>query len=279
MLLQRAIANAKNARRLLARGDQDSLRYAALETRMAIEELFYALIPYYKEELPQDLLRRWQPRHIIDALLACNPMVEQYHQIVMRSKDNGKVIFAGHQTPATRELLKRYYQKLGSYLHASVDGKTRDETRMRQFLESALTRIDEHCRQTTVIHNGGLYFQHSCVCGRMIKRNFFAVGFRPVVQCPDEKCSAIYDVKIIKGGSLWRLRHIEFKCSKCRVKTPVGTHVIEVGRSFQCIGCGVIYDVTYRPVATARSGISEPHARAVVGEMWNVEIDGAARFP
>lgn len=186
MLLQRAIANVKNARRLLARDDEDSLRYAALETRMAIEELFYALIPYYKEELPEDLLRRWQPRHIIDALLACNPMVEQYQQIVMRSKDDGRVIFAGHQTPATRELLKRYYQKLGSYLHAPLDGKERNQAKMRQFLEAALARIDEHCRQTTVIHNGGLYLQHRCVCGRIIKRNLFAVGLRRAVHCPDE---------------------------------------------------------------------------------------------
>lgn len=236
------------ARRLLQSGDERALRYAALETRMAIEELFYVLLPYYADELPSDILKRWQPRQIIDALLV-QPDVEQYQQITIGGQNRTETIFAGQQVPVTRQLLKQYYQKLGSYLHAPVDGKERNSERMRRFLEAALTRIEQHCRETTVLHNGGMFLQHKCVCGRTIKRNVFAAGVRSFARCPDEACQAVWDVKIVKGGATWSLRLIEFQCLTCRVKTPLGTHLLQQGRTFGCIGCGSRYIIRVGPIA------------------------------
>lgn len=69
MLHAVAESHAVEGRRLLDAGDAASLRHAALEARMAIELLFYALLPHYTEELPDDLARRWHPKQIIEALL------------------------------------------------------------------------------------------------------------------------------------------------------------------------------------------------------------------
>lgn len=246
------MAHVESARRLLDTSDATNLIYAALEIRMAIEEAFYALLPYYAEELPFDIAKRWQPRQVIDALLDCNPMAEQHQQVVMRKKDGNAVIFAGQQPPVTRKLLKQYYQKLGSYLHAPVDGKDRDLSKMKQFLIAALTRIEQHCRETTVIHNGGLFFHHTCICGRTIKRNFIAAGFGRNAQCPDPACRAIYDVQIVEGGSRWQLRLTDFKCLKCRVTTPIAFHRLVNGYRFTCIGCSAGYGIRIGPIATLR---------------------------
>jgi len=249
MLLQKAIDHVERARALMRSGGKSDLTHSALETRMAIEELFYALIPQYRDELPSDILKRWQPRQIIDALLECNPMVEQYQQIRIGGQDGTKPIFVGDHTPATRELLRKYYHKLGSYLHAPVDGKERNLPRMRQFLDAALTRIEHNCRETTVITNMGIFLEHRCVCGRTIKRNLFALGVRPYVQCPDEQCKATYDVKVVLGGAIWNLRMVDFSCGKCHVKTPVGTHYLREGKEFTCIGCSSKYRVRVGPIA------------------------------
>lgn len=252
MLLQRSMIHVERARRALAADDPSDLVYAALEARMAIEELFYALIPQYAEELPSDVLKRWQPRHIIDALLECNPMVEQYQQITIGDRTTGGPFFTGNYTPVTRQLLKDYYQKLGSYLHAPPTGEDPDAPEMREFVESALGKVEQHCRETTVVFNGPMFFEHKCVCGRNIKRNVFAIWTRPYVKCAEENCQAVYDITAIQGGAKWQLRHVEFKCEKCRVLTPVGSHRLSEGQSYTCIGCGSKYDIHIGPIASRR---------------------------
>jgi hypothetical protein len=249
MILQRAMDHVERARALMQTGERSDMTHCALETRMAIEELFYALIPQYRDELPSDILKRWQPKQIIDALLECNPMVEQYQQIRIGGDGGAAPLFVGDHTPATRELLRKYYHKLGSYLHAPIDGNERNLPRMQQFLQAALTRIEQNCRETTVISNVGIFFEHTCVCGRTIKRNLFALGVRPYAQCPDEDCKATYDIKVIVGGSIWTMRTVDFSCSRCRVKTPIGVQYLREDKRFTCIGCSSKYRVRIGPIA------------------------------
>ena len=254
MLFHKAYDHAQRARHLLQDDDGSSVTYAALETRMAIEELFYALIPAYRQELPSDIMKSWQPRQVIDALLECDPSVEQYQAVTIRSHNDAKVLFSGQTTPPTRQLLRQYYHKLGSYLHASMQGREHNIPRMRSVLDAALTRIEQHCRETTVILTGALpSIQHRCVCGRILRRNFAAAGLRGYVKCPDEACQAIYDVKLIKGGAKWRLRLVDVPCGRCRVKTPVGVHHLHEGGRFQCIGCGASYRVRIGPISQLES--------------------------
>src|SRR5687768_15974814 len=67
----------EKAKKLIGAADSDSLRYASLELRTAIEHLFYELMPLYEEELPSDIVREWRPVQIIDALVDCDPLVGQ----------------------------------------------------------------------------------------------------------------------------------------------------------------------------------------------------------
>jgi hypothetical protein len=244
--------HVERARRALAGDDPADLVYAALEIRMAVEELFYALVPQYAEELPSNILERWQPRRIIEALLDCNPMVEQYQQITIGDRTTGGPVFSGTHTPATRQLLKDCYQQLGAYLHAPPTGEEPDPAEMRAFVESTLGTVEQHCRETTFIANGFIFLEHKCVCGRNIKRNLLAIGVKPYVKCVEENCQAVYDVQIIEGGSVWRLRHQDFKCGKCRVLTPVGSHRLKAGARFTCIGCQSQYDISIGPIASRR---------------------------
>lgn len=214
MLLKEPAEHAANARRLLDQNDAASLRHAALEIRFALERLFYTLLPYYKDELPDDLVRKWRPQQIIDAIRDCNPFVEHEQRVVIgrgQGKE-GAPLFAGSQKPVSRKLLAQYYHKLGSYLHARRDGDDPPAAKLRALIASAAERIEQHCRETTFIHNGGTFITVKCECGRQIKRNFFALTTNQSIRCPSEECGAVYDLAGMQPPmqTAWRLRTVPF---------------------------------------------------------------------
>jgi hypothetical protein len=256
MLLPKSMDHVAQARSLLETGDAKKTRYATLETRMAIETVFYALLEQYRDELPSDITKRWQPRQVIDAVLSCNPMAQQYQQLTIRPHVGEAALFTGNQSPVPPDLLRKHYHKLGNYLHAPVDGVERDLAGLRASLEDALASVERYCRETTMLHNGGIFLQHSCICGRIIKRNLLAAGMTGYAQCPDENCQAVFDIKIITGGARWALRLADMACRRCRVKTPIGVHKLQEGSGYTCIGCGLRYRIRLRAVAE----IEEPPA-------------------
>jgi hypothetical protein len=223
-------------------GDEASLRYAALEIRMAIEQLFYKLLPSYREELPGDLMKHWQPKKIIDALIDCDPDVEHDFTLTMAEErpdgGHGPAIHVGRYKAVTRKLLRQYYHKIGSYLHASIVHERRDPRRMLSFLSAAATRVEEYCRETTVISNVAKFHIVNCICGRIIKRNARALQVKPYICCPNENCRAVFDlIKNDETGSEWKLRESEFVCPQCKTSNFFGSHLIDSGVSFSCVEC------------------------------------------
>jgi len=77
-----SVKHLEKAKTLAGTGDYDSLRYAALELRYAIECIFYELLPLYQEELPSDIIEKWKLQEIIDVIIDCDPHVE--HTKVVR---------------------------------------------------------------------------------------------------------------------------------------------------------------------------------------------------
>ena len=227
-------------------GDEASLRYAALEIRMAIELLFYKLIPSYRDELPDEVLKQWQPKKIIDALIDCDPYAEQNSTLIMAMElpngGHGPAIHVGRYKAVTRKLLQKYYHKIGSYLHAAMVEENRDLTKMISFLDAAATRVEECCRETTVISNVGKFHTLNCVCGRKIKRNDQTVQLKPHVRCPSEQCQAVYDlIKNDEDGTEWKLRESEFVCPECKTSSYFGSHLIDTGKIFTCVECSQKY--------------------------------------
>lgn len=209
---------------------------------MAIEALFYALLSYYRDELPDDIVKSWQPREIIDAIARCNPFAESYQEVRIgpaRGTSADKPLFVGHFKPVSRKLLRQYYHRLGSYLHAAVDGDPLNEAKLRATVAGALDRVDEQCRDTTVIANIGMFVSVSCECGRVIKCNIMSFTVRQHVQCPDPACSAIYDLVAMAPvmQTAWKLRTATFQCEHCDHGTAVGVHHLLPGRHITCEKC------------------------------------------
>jgi hypothetical protein len=209
---------------------------------MAIEGLFYGLLAHYREELPDDIVKSWQPRQIIDAIAACNPFAESYQEVRIgpsRNDPTDKPLFVGQYKPVSRKLLRQYYHGLGSYLHAAVDGAPLNEAKLRATVSGTLDRVEEYCRETTVIANLGMFVSVPCGCGRTIKCNITSFTVRRHTQCPDPACGAIYDLVGMAPvmQTAWTLRTARFRCENCEHDTAVGVHLIRAGHHVICTNC------------------------------------------
>lgn len=249
MLLQSSMNHVIRARVLIEQGDETHIRYAALELRMAIESGFYRLLPVYKEELPDDIVKSWQPKKLLDAIIDCNPDAEHDYTITYAPEGTsdvpltGKVL--GHHKAVSKELLRKYYHRLGSLLHAPMDEQPLDLAKAKVLLTAAATRMEQHCSQTTLFANIAEFYSVVCVCGRLIKRNSRAVEKNPIIRCPDANCGAVFDLASAPGESTeWKLRQIEFNCPDCESPNYFGIHLIDTGRHFTCIGCNRRYQIT-----------------------------------
>ena len=62
---------------LLAKRDDCSLRYAALELRRCMEAIVYEKLKVYDVLLPEGSVHQWQPSQAFDALIAVEPNAQE----------------------------------------------------------------------------------------------------------------------------------------------------------------------------------------------------------
>jgi hypothetical protein len=113
------------AKHLLSIGDEPSARYACLELRSAIEYITYDQVQTYRDELPYDMVKRWQPRELIVAMRTVDP----YADIGGRLEVGPEVVLGeppptegfrplGEEHKFSMEWATKNHNALGNYLHS-----------------------------------------------------------------------------------------------------------------------------------------------------------------
>lgn len=70
---RQALARAKA---LLAQGDDQALRYAALELRLTLEAIAYDRLHDYRRDVPPSVYETWQPPKVLKLLLEIDPRAD-----------------------------------------------------------------------------------------------------------------------------------------------------------------------------------------------------------
>lgn len=235
--------SVQKARELLKNQDVDSLRYASLQLRMAIENLFYELLPLYKEELPDDIVSKWQPQQILDGLLQCDPLVANGGQIgfgpldASRSDGATEFAFVKEIKQPNKRLLKDHYHRLGFYLHAAVDMSPPDPVKWRTALEKAVEVLSPFDGNQVLCNLRTLEKIVCECCGRTIAKNRRAIEQSWEMRCPDPKCNAIYEVKIGEGLFEWQLKIGLYACPYCDLENTFSLGLLKDGLELKCKGC------------------------------------------
>ena len=103
---------------LLAKQDDASLRYAALELRRCIEAIVYAKLRVYGDLLPEGSVHQWQPPRACEALIAIEPCAEAtFTYAIAPETEPGKISAGPYHTVGVDERpkakwIKKTWQKL-----------------------------------------------------------------------------------------------------------------------------------------------------------------------
>ncbi len=238
------------ARDALDSGEIFRLRYAALELRMALECLVYERAQRYKEELPTKKLSTWQPKQLLNILLAIDPYADKTSTIRYGVQEAHGVPAKNMTTLGTDRMIslkeiKEYYDRLGSYLHSPTIEQTEkrkgipdDKLRIScedlfKVVESSLASKvwNSDLKETTSI---------ACIdCGTKVVRRVRSTEDRYAATCME--CEASYTLTRGEDGKfMWKEDGSELECVNpdCREKLFVLERDVALGKHWACRSCG-----------------------------------------
>lgn len=244
------------ARKSLARAkleldssNEHRLRYAALELRMALEALIYEKAGQYKEELCDKKLSTWQPKVLLDLLLEIDPYADKSTSLAVGIEEEyGKpakqMTLLGKDRVLGLGEIKKYYARLGSYLHAltidqSSEGKGPTPDKIRTSCGEIVKIIDEVLASPVFNVNIKTTSSITCQgCGEMIVRRIHSRHEPLTAKCI--KCPASYTLIFQDDGATnWKPNILEIKCANTSCRFPINVWVseIKIGTNWKCSEC------------------------------------------
>ena len=239
----------------LQEGIDHRLRYAALELRIGLECLAYERANLYRDELPSSKLKTWQPRQLIDYLLEIDPYADQTCTLRYGREDT-----LGEKTKAMTSLgteevmslrdIKKYYGRLGSYLHAPTstqvsEGKVPQPTNVRNRCEEVAAIIERVLLSPIFNINLRSSARLECHrCGVAIVRRI--PPGEEAMRATCIKCGASYDVTRVSDTQVeWkpRMKTVLCKNTGCHESMDLWEDELVAGTRWKCLGCQRINEI------------------------------------
>lgn len=237
----------QNARSLLDKNDDKLLRYAVLELRRCIEAIVYEKLWAYRDRIPPEAARRWQPPQAFKALLLMEPdaaltaiirIAEQEH---IGKQADGQYDTLGIDKRPNTGWLNKTYNKIGSFLHASwpfSQTSSNIETgEMRSYLTKVASDIEPFVKNSFTCTLAMLVTFECSVCGLRIKANAAGVEQAGEVTCINPDCGCRYFVTKEGESFLFSLDDYSANCPECQMTIKLPKHKLHIGYEFACSNC------------------------------------------
>jgi hypothetical protein len=248
----------RRAKHEIDKGDDERLKYAALELRMALESLIYKRASLYSEELSGKKLSTWQPKILLELLLKIDPNADKSTSVSYGiEEEQGKS--AQTMTPLGNERvlslaeIKRYYVRLSSFVHAP----TLEQIGKRASPETIRTRCNEIIEileqvLASPIFNVNFKIATSILCkqcnAKIVRRSPSQEAGFVIAECME--CSASY--KLIPVGDKqveWQdlIHEIECVNPSCNYRNKIWDRDIKLNSRWTCAECStdqmIVYEV------------------------------------
>lgn len=259
---RRELARAKDE---LASVDDERLKYAALELRMAMESLTYDRALAYKAEFPPAEYETWQPRKVMAILLEIDLNADKDSSLAFGIEPSLGVTPDVMQSLGTERVLnmatiKRHYDALGSYLHVPTikqrkAGAKIDAAKFRARCEEIAAYLTEVLASPVWNSTMGNFASIDCMkCGHPIRKRM--PHGQDVVDAKCFECGVTYKITDAgEGKAHFEPDQVEVKCANPECKTSIfpWRSEIEHGVGWKCEVCGGQNDirltVQHRPAA------------------------------
>lgn len=234
----------------LSSGDDERIKYAALELREAMESLTYDRALAYKDEFPPQEYETWQPRKVMAVLLDIDPNADKDSSLavglepspgeapaVMHSLGNEKVL--------NLKALKDHYDALGSFLHVQSlkqrrSGVRLDYAAMRRRCDTVAAYLDEVLRSPVWNATFGNFATTECVkCDKPVRKRI--AGDPEEVRAKCHECGAGYIITPAGTNKYrWTPDEVELACANpdCGTKIFAFRSEIELNAAWTCQDCG-----------------------------------------
>lgn len=255
----------------LAANDPHRLRYAALELRDAMEALTYDRALAFKDDIPPEEYKTWQPRKLMAVLIDIDPSIgmtstiafgleEEYGKPAPR--ENMKLL--GTDYVFTLADLRTHYDAIGSYLHMPSleqvqSGKSPDPSKLRVRCETVVGLVDKVLSSRVWNSTFGVTATlDQCMnddCKRPIRKRMPSGKDTVEAQCFE--CKAEYTITSEQDGRvLWTPKMIDVPCSTpgCPETMALWPHEVKPGTHWRCRGCG-----THNGIALSVSKIEDDY--------------------
>lgn len=234
------------ARELLAQGNDEQLRYVALELRRCIEAVVYEKLEGYRTWISEKLARTWQPPQAFKALLEIDPggQDDAVFAVAPQERLDGPPatplqVIGTDRRPKAKWLTENW-NKLGSDLHASWPYSRKTERgNRREFYLRVLSDLEPFVtNHFTAAMTNTIAFKCS-ECGQSVVISH--EGLKSVGHATCLSCLLRYSHREQDGEPFFFLEEPVIECQECHQYIYLPSAELEDGYQFQCRHCKTRY--------------------------------------
>jgi hypothetical protein len=213
-----------------------SLTYAALEARLAIERVCYERLRVAHDYISQADIKKWQPKHVVTKLMQeVDPHVAGSFTLSISTTpakadedcsienfSKYEYVEVGTQVGFDSAKLGKLWHALGNFLHVRMpqtksDGMESyaDIGAIRPKVEDALGELRLLEKGTLVASGVGETVYFDCACGFKNMRRAALLKEGQEVSCINPECKEKWSVSIEDGDIMFTRQIISVKCHSC----------------------------------------------------------------
>jgi len=255
---EKARSSLTKANNELASQDASRLKYVALELRMAIEAITYDRAQAYKDEIPPDEYKTWQPRKLMQLLLDIDPDTDKNSGIgIGLEKTPGvpaeETTYLGTENVFNFKSIKDHYDALGSFLHMPTlkqfdENKAHDSSKLRARCEKIIEALEAALSSPVFNITIGSFSEIPCMrCDAKVRRRLALSGDDAVAKC--FKCGAEYKITGTHSSKpgMWEALYEEIDCPTidCDSKIRIWKDKVKEGSQLTCEHCEESFYIGY----------------------------------
>jgi hypothetical protein len=247
---------------LISQGGIEHITYAALECRLALERVCYERLSLAHEYISSDDIGRWQPRDVVNKLIAevdphvassCTVSVSRRVRRIEGDEQSGdedeeEYVEIRKQAGFDAKKLGKIWNALGNFLHVPLP-KTKTDIQTFGNAENIKAKIAEAIALLEEVRKGNLLWsgvgelvRFECYCGAKNKRRAEPLREGQVVSCINPDCPESWTVCLNGDAVGFQPRVARITCTACELVTEYPEGVLlslkrENALRF-CCGCG-----------------------------------------
>lgn len=220
---------------LVDEGTPESLTYAALESRLAIERVCYERLQIAHDYISHADLKKWQPGRVVTTLISevdgniagsltvsISKTPAEPGSCSREDFEKHEYVEIGKQVGFDPARLGRLWNALGNFLHVRMPmtkdaelATYADATKIRSKVEEVLGELRQLESGTLITSGVGETVYFHCGCGSKNIRRAALLNEGQTVSCINPDCAEKWTVRFEGGEISFERRSIPVRCHAC----------------------------------------------------------------